>query len=646
MVNTGHPSRACKLCRARRIKCDETKPTCLKCAKAKRVCPGYRDSFEINLRDETQTTIRKAKTAALKKAVRDGRCIESEEVAEAMLGSADAGAIDWSLVNHTSGNNDYATRRVSPELAPLLTTTASAQRRRRAISDLSGISGHNQMAASYIPGILGLDSGYESVPRGVDIPVEQQALHYFLANYVLAPPLGVGRGVMTFFLPLIESPGYKTSAMRAAFLATSLASLAGRPNSRSLRPLAEMWYSRAITELTAAMMDKVKSRDNKVLAAAILLGFYEGLTSVGALRDVFTHLSGAIALVRSRGAELLETPVGLGMFEFVRVSAIRKYTFLFDASEEEVNWWVRQAVCDRFGHHALVLNAQTAVLRTQADALVKGPRSGAKVEQVLALLKKIRDVEQELARWFEETPEKWRRSTVGTSPPMPPAPVPSGLSPTSDSYSAPSSATTAPTRPSWTMPGSSNTASPAFSQSFSSPPQSAALPTSPIEQDAEARSYGNITAFPSSPIYSFPNVWAAGKYINSHVSRIVLNEAACRCIAWLCAPADHKQIKEYRDAFAVGCEQLEQVISSTPYFFGWTGDATTTPYFPCGTANAPKGLGYICCIWPLQTCGTSIFASRAQRAFLKGRLWAVSDIMGIGQAEAFARSIVVGPPGA
>lgn len=312
MVNTGHPSRACKLCRARRIKCDETKPTCLKCAKAKRVCPGYRDAFEINLRDETQTTIRKAKTAALKKAVREGRCIEGEEAAEAMLGSADAGAIDWSLVKDTADNNAYATTsRVSPTLSPPM----AAQRRRRAVSDLSG------WPSAYVPGILGLDAA-ESVPRSVDIPVDQQALHYFLANYVLAPPLGVGRGVMTFFLPLIESPGYKSSAMRAAFLATSLAALAGRPNSRSLRPLAEMWYSRAITELTAAMMDKVKSRDNKVLAAAILLGFYEGLTSTRTVGEVFTHLSGAIALVRSRGAELLETPVGLGMFEFVRVSAV------------------------------------------------------------------------------------------------------------------------------------------------------------------------------------------------------------------------------------------------------------------------------------------------------------------------------------
>lgn len=303
MVNTGHPSRACKLCRERRIKCDETKPTCLKCAKAKRVCPGYRDSFEINLRDETRTTIRKAKTAALKKAAREGRSIDGAAVAEAMLGSADAGAIDWSLVTSTST--------IQPAQY-----SASAQRRRRAVSDTAVLAGGWYMMEG------------DSVPRSVNTPIEQQALCYFLSNYVLAPPLGVGRGVMTFFLPLIESPAYKTSPMRAAFLATSLAALAGRPNSRSIFRLAHMWYSKALSELTVLMRDDKNRTDNLMLAATILLGFYEGLASETVLGEVFTHLNGGIALVRERGKELQETPAGLGMFEFIRVAAVR-YLRLF-----------------------------------------------------------------------------------------------------------------------------------------------------------------------------------------------------------------------------------------------------------------------------------------------------------------------------
>lgn len=59
MVNTGKPSGACGVCRERRIKCDETKPACLKCIRSGRPCTGYSHGFK--LRDQTQRTIIKAK---------------------------------------------------------------------------------------------------------------------------------------------------------------------------------------------------------------------------------------------------------------------------------------------------------------------------------------------------------------------------------------------------------------------------------------------------------------------------------------------------------------------------------------------------------------------------------------------------------
>lgn len=47
------------MCRERRIKCDETKPACLKCIRSGRSCSGY--SHGLKLRDQTQKTIIKAK---------------------------------------------------------------------------------------------------------------------------------------------------------------------------------------------------------------------------------------------------------------------------------------------------------------------------------------------------------------------------------------------------------------------------------------------------------------------------------------------------------------------------------------------------------------------------------------------------------
>ncbi|EEU43445.1 uncharacterized protein NECHADRAFT_95012 [Fusarium vanettenii 77-13-4] len=42
MVNYG-VSRGCDTCKKRRKKCDESRPSCQRCLKSRRVCPGYKD---------------------------------------------------------------------------------------------------------------------------------------------------------------------------------------------------------------------------------------------------------------------------------------------------------------------------------------------------------------------------------------------------------------------------------------------------------------------------------------------------------------------------------------------------------------------------------------------------------------------------
>ncbi|KAI0397500.1 hypothetical protein F5Y17DRAFT_464574 [Xylariaceae sp. FL0594] len=68
MVYCGKPSRGCQMCRTRRIKCDEAKPTCNQCAKSRRQCPGYKDEFDLVFRNETKSTERRAKKANKKAA--------------------------------------------------------------------------------------------------------------------------------------------------------------------------------------------------------------------------------------------------------------------------------------------------------------------------------------------------------------------------------------------------------------------------------------------------------------------------------------------------------------------------------------------------------------------------------------------------
>ncbi|KAH7129384.1 hypothetical protein B0J13DRAFT_453281 [Dactylonectria estremocensis] len=58
MVYSG-PSKGCRRCRTRRIKCDQRRPACVKCTAKGISCPGYSDVFEKAHRDETAKTVKR-----------------------------------------------------------------------------------------------------------------------------------------------------------------------------------------------------------------------------------------------------------------------------------------------------------------------------------------------------------------------------------------------------------------------------------------------------------------------------------------------------------------------------------------------------------------------------------------------------------
>lgn len=63
MVYTGKPSAGCATCRQRKIRCDETRPTCNQCTKSKRVCGGYPDPDDLIFQHQTSSIIRKVRRA-------------------------------------------------------------------------------------------------------------------------------------------------------------------------------------------------------------------------------------------------------------------------------------------------------------------------------------------------------------------------------------------------------------------------------------------------------------------------------------------------------------------------------------------------------------------------------------------------------
>lgn len=65
MVYRGRPSAGCDVCRLRKIRCDQRRPTCSQCWTAARSCTGYRDQLSLLFQNETAAVIQKVKGADL-----------------------------------------------------------------------------------------------------------------------------------------------------------------------------------------------------------------------------------------------------------------------------------------------------------------------------------------------------------------------------------------------------------------------------------------------------------------------------------------------------------------------------------------------------------------------------------------------------
>lgn len=248
------------MCRTRRIKCDETKPTCNQCAKSRRQCPGYKDEFDLVFRNETQATERRARKAN-RKAMAKGR--------------ADSDAAG----------------------STALVTTAS------------GAAAKSPMAAPILPAL--------------SIPVETQATCHFVANFILVPKQGGTRGFMDFLLPMMQGE-HATPHLQHAFSACAMALINNRAASRDkFADKALNEYTMALKGTNAALRDPEQQGADSTLAAVLLLGLFENITAkqIGMLAWG-SHIEGAIQLVKQRGRKQLRTKVGLMLFVAVRTQMV------------------------------------------------------------------------------------------------------------------------------------------------------------------------------------------------------------------------------------------------------------------------------------------------------------------------------------
>ncbi|KAK0670874.1 putative transcriptional regulatory protein [Cercophora samala] len=356
MVYGGKPSRGCRTCRQRRIKCDEGKPTCKRCEKSRRECGGYRPEFEIVHRDQTRSTVHR-------------------------LRSSQKTSTPVPLANAT----EYTSRAL--------------------------------VFVQEEPQSWGRDS---SSPSPVlTVPLAQRASCYFASNFILVPLTErTPHGFMEYLIPLIESEPVESS-LRYAFNACAFALLNhhNRSDSIDLAQLSLKEHTLALGETYKALGHPIKATAHATLATVLLLSLYESITANKESRMLAwrSHIDGAVNIIRSRGRdEICQTKTGALLFAAVRHQLVSRTLSSGMPIPFGTDWWMSSGV----ENNTLLATSQHLALkytdiRTESNLLLAGQtKSPHSIEQIHQLIQKVQALDREIINWQASVPEQFCFQTL------------------------------------------------------------------------------------------------------------------------------------------------------------------------------------------------------------------------------------------
>ncbi|CAD6455397.1 43c764f5-66bf-4e82-bdf5-7b8cae458007 [Sclerotinia trifoliorum] len=382
MVYCGKPSRGCQMCRTRRIKCDETKPTCLQCQKSRRQCPGYKDDFDLVFRNETKATERRARRSLKNKK-------GNHNNTQTGSGNRRDGDRKFSIVSSAGAD------------AEMMYSTAGM--------DLAKIesSGNDPTSSD----ASGLQVGFTS-------SIEQQAPCYFMSNFVIIPQSGQMRGSFDWVLPLIKTEP-SDSALSLSFQAVAMASLANRPSARGSKLMysAIDQYAKALKVVNLALQNPVQQKTDQTLASILLLGFFETVTQEKTSITAWgSHIDGAVQIVKMRGKKQLRTKVGVALFQSVRGQMLINCLSSSKTPALGTEWWCADAQKDEGAAFVNRLNLEVAELRGDINRiLMTHSRSPETSELISEIMHRAIELELEYQRW-EETQTKQTVAWVDNIP--------------------------------------------------------------------------------------------------------------------------------------------------------------------------------------------------------------------------------------
>ncbi|KAK5995777.1 Transcription factor dbaG-like protein [Cladobotryum mycophilum] len=374
MVYQGKPSKGCQMCRSRRIKCDEQRPTCGQCQKSRRQCPGYKDEFDLVFRNETQATERRAKRASKK-------------------------ALAKKLNKDSSSSSDTS----SPIALSPSTSPSSAVAMPPWLVSLASRSSYHARASLY------------SLFKTPQPTLDDRAACFFISNYVLIPQQGNTRGFLEYVIPILIVDEVALP-FKYAFEACALATLGNHlPLADDISKRALQKYTQALSAVSTTLKNPGTRLQDATLAAVLLLGLFENVTAQQPGMFAWgSHIEGAIQLAESRGAEQLQSKIGITLFIAVRTQMIIHTFSTAKLPKSGLTWWAKEeAVRDKYASQCQELNLRTGDIRGKVNQLMgELPRNEETIKVMQDMVKKAQIIDRDCVTWARSLPEHFRYQTV------------------------------------------------------------------------------------------------------------------------------------------------------------------------------------------------------------------------------------------
>ncbi|KAF1953840.1 hypothetical protein CC80DRAFT_476676, partial [Byssothecium circinans] len=273
MPNVGTPSKGCKPCRDRKIKCDLKSPECGQCSRTKKICHGYRDALDMMFKDENEAVLKRTKK---KYAVLSNS--KSKELAV-----------------RRKHESEYQNPGVSAVSSKTRATSAS------------------EPASTRAPGPLQRSSTYPPIAPILISSLEVQGLGFRIANSVVKPSI-MPRGDFDFLSAFFNGPNIE-KVLQHSTNAVGLASLAISRKSPSVMRRAQDAYGKALQLTTQAVQSSTLVVKDSTLVSVLMLCFFEKMTYQGndSVSLSKSHINGACALLKIRAEQTVKGFTSLDM---------------------------------------------------------------------------------------------------------------------------------------------------------------------------------------------------------------------------------------------------------------------------------------------------------------------------------------------